>query len=553
MLKKFFLIFTILFLALILRIYRLDEVPIELFGDEIDVGIQAYSILKTGQDYLGNGFPVMFQSFTEYRLPAFIYSAVPFVAVFGLNEWGVRLTSVFWGILGILGMFLLSQKLFNTKIGLLSALFLTASPWHLQYSRQGGIESVMLLTFLIFGLWCFLKGLEKYLWLIISVILFSLSIYIYPVAIVFILIIGMFLTAAYFRNLLKYGLPKLASALFIGAVILTPYLFLNIQGKAGERFSSISIWSDQTLIKDINERREKEQNSNIASIFHNKLLVYFYEASGNYLKSISTEFLFFKGDPNLRHSVGGMGELYFFEIITIVLGLLLLTTKTKNRIFIIGLLLISPIPASLTRDGGYHASRLITMLIPLMILLALGMEYLLQNFKNFKMKLILGFVFVLAFINVSYYFHRYYNDFSRDGWRFWQVGYKESVEYIKKIDKDYKRIYINNTYETALPRFLFWYSFDPRFFHNKFSGNLNQKNIVPGFDGFQYSDKYYFGSINSGNIESFLKKDELYMVSFRDETNVIDWRISPPTKLKVLKTVANYLNQPIFFIVTKND
>src|SRR3989344_7442434 len=136
--KKWILIF-ILLLALVLRVFRLDDTPISLFGDEIDVGLQAYSILETGKDYFGNSFPLMFKSFEEVRLPLFIYSAVPMVGIFGLNEWGVRLTGVFWGMLGILGAYLLIKKLYGLKVALISSFILAITPWHLQFSRQGGM------------------------------------------------------------------------------------------------------------------------------------------------------------------------------------------------------------------------------------------------------------------------------------------------------------------------------------------------------------------------------------------------------------------------------
>src|SRR4030066_2461226 len=61
--------FLILFLVgIFFRFYRLNNIPISLFGDEIDLGLQAKSILQTGKDYLGNSYPVMLHSFSEYRL-----------------------------------------------------------------------------------------------------------------------------------------------------------------------------------------------------------------------------------------------------------------------------------------------------------------------------------------------------------------------------------------------------------------------------------------------------------------------------------------------------
>ena len=74
-------------LSFFLRSYRLDYV--ELFGDELDAGYQAYSIMTTGRDYYGNFMPTYMHSFSEWRAPGLMYSMVLFIKIFGLNEWGV--------------------------------------------------------------------------------------------------------------------------------------------------------------------------------------------------------------------------------------------------------------------------------------------------------------------------------------------------------------------------------------------------------------------------------------------------------------------------------
>lgn len=528
--------------------------PFELFGDEIDVGLQANSILKTGADYHGNKFPLLFRSFSEFRLPLFIYSDVPFIALFGLNEWGVRMVSVFWGLMGIVGAYLLINRLFNQKVAIICGFILALSPWHLQYSRQGGIESLTLVTFATFGVWAFFKGLESLRWLIISAVLFSLTFYVYATAAVFTPLIVTLLIILFRAKILLFK-TKLFIPLIIGIIILIPYININLTSKGGERFSSISIWSDKKLIDDIMLKRRYEEEST-GRLFHNRPFIYLYEASGNYLKSLSLDFLFFRGDPNLRHSTGGMGEFYFIELLSVTLGFIFLVRnkfKSKNSFLILGWLLIAPIPSSLTKDGGNHASRLILMLIPLAILSSLGFAEILSNLRSRKRQLLVFIIFTIAILNITNYFHRYYKDWMRDGWRFWQTGYREALTYIKDNESKYSRIYMNNSYETILPRFLFWNNSDPRKFLGQYKGEEEVENLVNGFNGFKYGDKYYFGMINGGvnGVVKVIKNNELYMVSYRDETGLIDWRVKTPSELELLKTIVNPLGEPVFFIVTK--
>lgn len=556
--KIYWIIFlTILIIGIVIRVYQLGSAPISVFGDEIDVGIQANSILQTGKDYFGNPYPIMFQSFSEYRLPLFIYSAVPFIKIFGLSEFGVRATAVFWGSLGLIGIFFLGKEMFGRKIGLIALLLLVLSPWHIQYSRQAGIESIVLLTLVTFAVLTFLKGLKSFKWLIISAVLFTLTIYAYATAILITPILILFLVIFFRKNFSKYfNLKKiiiLGLAIFIVAL---PYINLYISGRTQERFSTLWIGSDQSLIKEIVERRNYD-NSPLAPFFHNKPLVYLYEGISNYLESLSPEFLFLKGDPNLRHSVSSMGEMYFFDIILLCIGIYLAFKRKGEYLILLAWLLISPIAASLTRDGGYHASRLITMLAPLILFSAVGLGYLIDNYKKHSLKIILGVVLVMAFFNIATYFHRYYNDYRQDSWRFWQYGYKEAFDYIKANESNYQDIVITNAYEPVIPRFMFWWNYDPKKIQQEI-GKLNQlepiPEIKPGFEGYVLDNKYYFGNITEKEkwpvIRQLITPKNLYMISFIDEASYTDFRTNPPPDVELLKTIVSPDGQLIFFILT---
>src|SRR3989344_5610124 len=87
--KSKILLAIILVAAAFLRLWKLAEVPVSLFGDELDVGYHAYSILKTGRDYSGNFMPLHFHSLAEWRTPFYLYSSVPTVAIFGISALGV--------------------------------------------------------------------------------------------------------------------------------------------------------------------------------------------------------------------------------------------------------------------------------------------------------------------------------------------------------------------------------------------------------------------------------------------------------------------------------
>src|SRR5512141_1077338 len=92
----------ILMVAVFLRFYQLGSIPASPDWDEAALGYNAYSILKTGRDEYGKFLPLVFRSFDDYKPPLYIYLTVPMVALFGLNVFAVRLSSVLLGTLTVL-------------------------------------------------------------------------------------------------------------------------------------------------------------------------------------------------------------------------------------------------------------------------------------------------------------------------------------------------------------------------------------------------------------------------------------------------------------------
>jgi len=555
------IILSIIVLAGFLRVYRLSVVPPELYGDELDAGYQAYSLLKTGKDIGGNFLPLYAQSLAEFKAPLLFYSMVPFVEIFGLSVWGVRLTAAFWGVLGVVVIYLLTKKLFNNfNIAFTASLLLTISPWHLQFSR-GGFEVILLTFLLITGVWAFLKGLEKPVFLIVASILFALTPYTYPTATVF-MPLFVFSIIIIFQELLKkkWSMATTKIAVLVFILVLLPFTWQVFFGRASDRFSQISVAVNPEIAKNINSARQLD-NGFIGSLFHNKLLSFFHETSRNYFWSFSPQFLFTDGDPVGRHSVGQMGELYWFMLLPLLVGVFVLLTdsniKKKNKYLLFCWLLLAPIPASLTYTGAGHAIRLILLLPPLIIISAIGTSRIFEKFFKSKIKTTIAVILlILSVFNITSYFHRYYVHYPVESWRWWQIGYREAFSYIKEHQDEYDTIVINNTYEPSLIRFLFYMQYDPKIFRQQFTIDQSQKGILPGIDGFKL-DKFYFGTLSVENkganrLAEVLTPKMLYLASQRDEiVGDLDLGIDAPKEIRVLKTITNPLGDPIFYLVTK--
>ena len=550
---KHILFISLFIVGVFLRLWQINSVPKELFGDEIDVGLQAYSILTTGKDYLGNRFPVMFHSFSEYRLPYQLYVDVPFIKLFGLGGLGVRMPSVLMGLLTLIALYFLVKELFDTKLALISTLFLLFSPWHVNFSRQAN-DAGMILPFVILGTLFFAKGLRRFNYFLLSVIFFSIGIYTYAIAALFIPVFFIVLFIIYRGAVIKFGLKRLFIAGIIGITVLLPYINSTFSGKTTKRFSDIQVASHDEIMQEVVEGR-RWSGSFITRVFYNKNRVYFEKVIKNYMSAFSTNFLFTRGDSNMRQAIEGFGQMYYFDIPLLLLGIFVLLRglnkksgeSSKFKLIFLWLL-FAPVPSALTRNGGTHASRLTLMLPPLVLLSSLGFVHMANSLKNFKMKLLFTAFVILAAFNVLYFIHRYFVIWPNISWRFWQYGYKDTLAFVKSVDGNYQKIIFNNTYEPSLPRFLFYYGYDMNQFQKQFKGDVHQVNIIEGLNGFSLGDKYYFGELKKP-IERLAKQGTLVVASAeKDATNP---SIFENSNLDLLKTVNSPDDIPIFYVYTE--
>ena len=547
--KEWIFLGLILVLAGLLRFWKLSVVPPGLFGDEIDVGYQAYSILKTGGDYYGNFLPTYIHSLAEWRAPLFIYSTIPSIILFGLDEIGVRFSSAFFGLLGILFLFFLIKGVAkNSKLALITAFLLAVSPWHIQYSRAA-FEVTLLLALFLGGVLFFFKGFSRPSLLVLSAILLALTPYTYSTGSLFLPLILSSLFIIYRKEILQINKKWLLLSSVLSLVVLSPFITSLVSGSAAHRFSQISIFSDDQTVDRLNIART--QGTSFENLFHNRPIAWGQVFTDNYLTAFSPQFLFLRGDPNSRHS-SGTGELYLVLLPLILLGMLAGKKIAGSQFyhFMIAWLVVSPVPSALTQDGGIHATRLFLMLPPFIFFGALGLIILWQSrgspLKTVFMITIIG----LLLVESSFYLHQYYIHYPKDSWRFWQYGYKEPMTFIAQHQKEYDRILINNSYNPSLIRFLFWAKYDPEKFRGEFKGDKVEKNILPGFDGFVVG-KFYFGNLNKdGNIDSLLSPKTLYLVSQKDEVpGNWDWRQKPPEGVNVLMSSVNPFGDPLFYVV----
>jgi len=126
----------ILVLAGILRLYKIGETPAGLYIDEAAIGYNAYSMLRTGKDEFGMPFPILFRSFTDFKVGSYEYMLIPIYKIFGMSVLTTRIMTTFWAIIGIIVLTLLVKKYSgSTGLALICGLLLSVSPWHILFLR----------------------------------------------------------------------------------------------------------------------------------------------------------------------------------------------------------------------------------------------------------------------------------------------------------------------------------------------------------------------------------------------------------------------------------
>lgn len=472
MAKRFsYVILTlIILLAFTLRFYKITEIPPSLNWDETSIAYNAYSILKTGKDEWGQSFPVHFKSYGEYKLPVQVYASIPGIAIFGLNELGVRITPVVYGTLTVLVLFFLGKALFESvAAGLISALLLGMSPWHIHLTRAS-FESSFATFWITLGIWLLVLGFKKQKLFILSMVPFALSVFTYNTARIF---TPMFLFAMSFiyKKILVISKEAVILSAVLFAVLLLPLTPFLLSGERSARYKLVSITDDPGLVLRINENRGNSRFPYPISRFvHNKVTYVGFYFAKNYLAHFTPQFLFISGAPHKQHHVQNIGQLYLFQAPFLIIGLVaLFKLKHKFKGLLLSWVLLAYVPVAATHDSIPHGLRTNIAVPFYQLISAYGFVLALNWIKKYSpkvRKLILVVLFFAVIFSVQTYLKNYYQVYPREYSKDWQYGYKQVVNFIKEHKDEYDQVVFTRHYGEPHMFTLFYLNYDPAKYQN---------------------------------------------------------------------------------------
>jgi len=397
--KTVILLLLILLIAAFFRLWDLKNTPPGLYPDEAMNGNNAREALETGEWRV-------FYPENNGREGLFINIQALSINFFGNKPWALRLPSAIFGILTVLGTFLLTKELFNKNSGALLAAFLMATSfWHVNFSRIG-FRAIMAPFFLVWSFFFLFKLLNKnknnFQFLsALAGVFYGLGFHSYIAYRTTPLLILIILYFYWFKNKEKEIRKKILFSAFyfllftfIAALPLGIY-FLNNPADFFGRTSQISVFAAENPLKELGL---------------------------NIIKTIGM--FLWAGDYNWRHNLSGEPMLWWPIGLLFLTGVIISAKKIINKaykksfkettgspeIFLFAWIILGLFPAIFSGEGMPHALRAIIVLPPVMILIASGANWLLgRSVSKWNKKLTAGLIFIfLAAIAIQSYWQYFY-------------------------------------------------------------------------------------------------------------------------------------------------
>lgn len=222
---EWIIVAVILLVAAFLRLYQLDVVPPGFTHDEAAHGNDALAIL--------HGARPLYETIGYGREPLYDYAVALTMGLLARTDYlAVRLTSVFFGVLTVLGTYLCVRRMFDVSTALITAVMLAVSFWAISTSREA-LRSAMLpalLAFAVYSWWRGYTSLHTRLYTLdfaISGVFLAATLWTYMAAratwILF--VAGPILAAVLDRERFKARWPGMLLTLGLGALLAAPMFF----------------------------------------------------------------------------------------------------------------------------------------------------------------------------------------------------------------------------------------------------------------------------------------------------------------------------------------
>jgi hypothetical protein len=377
-----FLFITILILGIGARVWRFGDLPAGLNQDEASSAMDSYYVLRYGMDRNGISYPVQFMMWGGGQSSLHEYLLIPFIA-FGLNSFTTRLPMLISGILTLFLVYFAARRIAGERYAFIAMFLLAISPWHIMMTRWS-LNDNMLPFFFLAGFLSVLRSEKDNRWFVVGCAFFAVCFYAYGAAYI---VVPVFLLVSipavmYAQRATCQTIILGLGVLFVLSIPILLFVAMNFFGLDTIHLGPFTIPRFPVAPR------------------YESLSAMFGENGGQMLvDNTLTMFrlLTFQSDGLIWNSIPAYGYFYNFTFPVALVGLSLLLASNRAPFVFERRLLLAWMIASFAigTQVAVNLNRINSIFIPLLLCIALVLEYLVEKYRSLFYVVI--FVFLAAF------------------------------------------------------------------------------------------------------------------------------------------------------------
>jgi hypothetical protein len=236
-----------------------------------------------------------------------------------------------------------------------------------------------------------------------------------------------------------------------------------------------------------------------------------------YRSYFTDSFLFQHGDNTsiLRHYLPGQGELYWWQLPVILVGVVALACRLNRRyVFVLTLLVVFPLGGALS-DSSPISTRAILGAVAFSLLTGAGLGSIVDTLKAQIRNQMLAVVAPLAFVAViatamfASYMSRYFSEYPAEaaGYWGWQDGAEQIIQHFQRVEGDYDELVMDGNFNA------------PGIFIRFYAGDHDcQKCVIGAYERYDPQKNQLFALRPETLSKSGLGYDVLDVLRYEDGT-----------------------------------
>lgn len=434
------LLLAIIAIGFFVRLFYIGNIPgnRELYADEAFSGYEAFSMLTSGHDSHGYVRPAYLVAWGSGMNALQSYLIMPFMAIFGVNSFSVRLPQAILGCLTLLAFYDAAKRIRGRQFAILALAVLSVMPYHIMINRWA-LESNLLPAFLMFGLCFLVRGTKDARWLPLSALCYGLAFYAYAAGWpVMPLIVGGSVLYLLLTKKIAWSRYLVIAAVIFLLLAVPPVLFLMVnRGMIEEIRGGI------VSIPRLSYLRSSELSLN----------------GKEYVKRLYDTFLMFirQDDTRVSDATPLFGIYYKFSYIFLIPGLAggILAIKSKEHVLerLVWIQLLSGVILGGLVETVFNRVNVIHL--PLIYFIALGIWETGMRFGE-RMRMSIAVLYGIAFIAFLGYYFTYHDDRIAD---IYGEGTRDAIYHAEEIREEDETIHVLSG--VSLPCIYLYAQMDP--------------------------------------------------------------------------------------------